>query len=171
MTTNSSPSAPPPGVSQLDAKLRRSKLLRLLDDFHEAKTGYLKKPTAKAQSELRFAVENIERNFDPAVAIPPETQESRTTLLRDCRDAMHVAINGDDGLDPSDALPLIGRIGEALNDGEDYNASLKCSDDPCEQCGGDGIRHVRKLGYASYLGLCDRCHSASTPPGTDGRQG
>lgn len=44
---------------------RRGKLLRLLDDFADAKVEYLKRPTAKNKEVLKFSVDNIERNFDP----------------------------------------------------------------------------------------------------------
>lgn len=43
---------------------RRSKLLRMLDDFWLSKSEYIKKPTAKNQTSLKFSVEQIEKHFE-----------------------------------------------------------------------------------------------------------
>jgi hypothetical protein len=95
------------------------------------------------QSHLRTAVEQEREKYDD--------------LLRECRDGVAQAAYHEDGFDPTDAAPIIERISDVLGDGEDYQASLKCSDDPCERCGEGGIRHTRRLEYAKYEGLCDRC--------------
>jgi len=87
-------------------------------------------------------------------------------LLARCREALAIAAYSDDGLDMTDAEPLITAIGGVLGDADDYEASLKCSDDPCERCGKDGICHVIKIARAKYDGVCDACwdlHRASQP--------
>lgn len=76
-------------------------------------------------------------------------------LLAECRDVIASAVFGEDGID--DDCGLLDKIGDTLGDKDDWDASQKCSDDPCERCGGDGIRHTLRHGYAKYEGLCDTC--------------
>jgi hypothetical protein len=50
--------------------------------------------------------------------------DARGSLLNECRDAIEQAVSGDDGLDLSDGLPLVHRIGDAIGDREQYESSL-----------------------------------------------
>jgi len=87
-----------------------------------------------------------------------EAERAKTKdLLAKCRVALGVAAFHDEGLDPTEADPLIEAIGQTIADSDDYNASLKSSDDMCERCGEGAIRHVIKMGYAKYDGVCDGC--------------
>ena len=87
-----------------------------------------------------------------------EAERAKTNdLLAKCRVALGTAAFHDEGLDPTEADPLIEAIGQTIGDSDDYNASLKSSDDMCERCGEGAIRHVIKMGYAKYDGVCDGC--------------
>lgn len=81
----------------------------------------------------------------------------REQALVEARNLVATAIGHDDGLDAYDGEPFITSVGDLLGDSDDYRASQKCSDDPCERCGRDSIRNVIKHGYANYEGICNTC--------------
>ena len=67
----------------------RKKLLRRLDDFVAAREAYVKKPTARHQTELRFAVENIERMIFPPLREPLPEWVEKVVARIDARGAHH----------------------------------------------------------------------------------